>query len=119
VDASNIVWIDQPGIPASADGPKVAFLWGNPQDDQLNGTLIKLPAGFTGKIDSQGSTFRAVVIKGQPLYQVPGETDVKTLEPGSYFSSKGESVHQVSSEAGEESIIYVRADGKYEVIPAK
>ncbi len=119
VDASNIVWIDQPGIPASADGPKVAFLWGNPQDDQLNGTLVKLPAGFTGKIDSHGSTFRAVVIKGQPQYQVPGETDVKTLEPGSYFSSKGESVHQVSSEAGEESIIYVRTDGKYDVIPAK
>ncbi len=119
VDASNIVWIDQPGIPASADGPKVAFLWGNPQDDQLNGTLVKLPAGFTGKIDSHGSTFRAVVIKGQPQYQVPGETDVKTLEPGSYFSSKGESVHQVSSEAGEESIIYIRTDGKYDVIRVK
>ncbi len=118
VDASNIVWIGQPGIPASADGPKVAFLWGNPQDDQLNGTLVKLPAGFTGKIDSHASTFRAVVIKGQPQYQVPGETDVKTLESGSYFSSKGESVHQVSSEAGEESIIYVRTDGKYDVIPA-
>ena len=119
LDASNIVWIDQPGIPASADGPKVAFLWGNPQDDQLNGTLVKLPGGFTGKIDSHGSTFRAVVIEGQPQYQVPGETDVKTLEPGSYFSLKGESVHQVSSEAGEESIIYVRTDGKYDVIPAK
>ena len=119
VDASNIVWIDQPGIPASADGPKVAFLWGNPQDDQLNGTLVKLPAGFTGKIDSHGSTFRAVVIKGQPQYQVPGETDVKTLEPGSYFTSMGESVHQVSSKAGEESIIYVRTDGKYDVILAK
>ncbi len=119
VDASNIVWIDQPGIPASADGPKLAFLWGNPQDGQLNGTLVKLPAGFTGKIDSYGSTLRAVVIKGQLQYQVPGETDVKTLEPGSYFSSKGESVHQVSFEAGDESIIYVRTDGQYDVIPAK
>ena len=117
VDESNIVWIDQPGMPASANGPKVAFLWGNPQDDQLNGTLVKLPAGFTGKIKSDGSTFRAVVIKGQPQYQVPGETDVKTLEPGSYFGSKGESVHQVSSKAGAESIIYVRTEGKYNVIP--
>jgi uncharacterized protein YaiE (UPF0345 family) len=59
------------------------------------------------------------VIKGQPQHQVPGETDVKTLEPGSYFSSMGESMHQVSSEAGEESIMYVRTDGKYDVIPAK
>ena len=85
----------------------------------MNGTLSKLPAGFTGKIDSHGSTFRAVVIQGRLQYQMPGETDVKTLEPGSYFSSKGESVHQVSSEAGEESIIYVRTDGKFDVIPAK
>ena len=117
VDASNIVWVDPPGAPASANGPKVAFLWGKPQDGQLNGTLVKLPAGFTGKIKSHGSTFRAVIIKGQPQYQVPGETDVKTLEPGSYFGSKGESVYQVSSKAGAESIIYVRTEGKYNVIP--
>jgi hypothetical protein len=96
----------------------VAFLWGNSQDDQLNGTLVKLPAGFTGKINCHGSIFRAVVIKGQPQYQI-SETDVKTLEPGSYFSSKGESMHQVSSKAGEGSIIYVRTDGKFDVIPAQ
>ncbi|MDJ0890251.1 MAG: DUF4437 domain-containing protein [Gammaproteobacteria bacterium] len=119
VHASNIVWVEQPGIPASAAGPKVAFLWGNPQDGQLNGTFVKLPAGFKGKIEIHGSSFRAVVIKGQPQYQVPGETDLKTLDPGSYFSSKGESVHQVSSQAGAESIIYVRTDGRYDVIPAK
>lgn len=119
LDASNITWIDQLGMPTSANGPKVAFLWGNPQDDQLNGTLIKLPAGFTGKICSHGSTFRAVVIQGQPQYQVPGEADVKVLEPGSYFSSKEESVHQVSCEAGQRSIIYVRTDGKFDVIPAQ
>ncbi|MEM6755423.1 MAG: DUF4437 domain-containing protein, partial [Cyanobacteria bacterium P01_C01_bin.38] len=118
VDVSNIVWVNQPGITDSANGPKVAFLWGKPQENQLNGTLIKLPPEFTGKIRSHGSTFGAVVIQGQPQYQVPGETEAKALVPGSYFSSKGESVHQVSSKAGEESIIYVRTDGKFEVIPA-
>lgn len=118
LDAADITWIDQPGMSASAEGPKVAFLWGNTQDGQLNGSFIKLPAEFTGKINSHGSTFRAVVIKGQPQYQV-SQADSKTLEPGSYFSSEGESVHQVSSEMTEESIIYVRTDGKYEVIPAK
>ncbi len=124
VDASNIVWLDvsnitwggQPGKPVSANEPKVAFLWGIPQDKQLNGTLVKLPAGFTGKINSHGSTFRAVVIKGQLQYQV-SKTDVKTLEPGSYFSSKGESVHQVTSEAEEDCIIYVRSAGKFNVTP--
>ena len=117
VDTSNIVWIDQPGMPASANGAKVAFLWGNPQGEQLYGTLVKLPPGFTGKIRSR-STLRAVVIQGQPQYQVSSETKVKTLVPGSYFSSQGKSVHQVSSKAREESIIYVRTDGKFQVIPA-
>jgi len=116
IDASNIVWVDQPGMPAIANGPKVAFLWGNPQDGQLSGTFIKLPAGFTGKINSHGSTFRAVVIKGQPQYQ---GADVKSLEPGSYFGSNGDSVHQISSSASEESVIYIRTDGKYEATPDK
>ena len=116
VDASNIVWVDPPGMPASANGPKVAYLWGNLQDGQSNGTFVRLPAGFTGKIHSYGSTFRAVVVKGQPQYL--GD-DVKTLEPGSYFGSKGETVHRLSSKQGGESTIYVRTDGMYEVVPAK
>ncbi|MEW8525588.1 MAG: DUF4437 domain-containing protein [Candidatus Thiodiazotropha endolucinida] len=116
VDASNIVWVDPPGMSASAHGPKVAYLWGDLQDGQSNGTFVKLPAGFAGKIHSHGSTFRAVIIKGQPQYL---GADVKTLEPGSYFGSKGETVHQISSIAGEESILYVRTDGNYEIVPAK
>jgi hypothetical protein len=119
VDASNIVWVDPPGILPASGGTKIAYLWGNLQDGQSNGTFVKLPAGFTGTIDSRGSTFRAVVIKGQLQYQMPGETDAKSLEPGSYFGSQVASVHQVSSEGGEESIIYVRTDGKYDVIPVK
>ena len=119
LDASNITWIDEHGMPVSADGPKVAFLWVHPQNDELNGTLVKIPAGFTGKLNSHGSTFRAVVIQGQPQYQMPSETDVKTMEPGSYFSSKGESVHQISCPAGDECIIYVRMEGKYHVIPSQ
>ena len=121
VDTSNIVWldasnttrVDQPGTPASANGPKLAFLWGNPEEHQLNGTLVELPAGFSGQINSHGSSFRAVVIKGQLHYQAPGETDIKTLEPGSYFGSKGESMHQVASE--EESIVYIRSEGRFNV----
>ena len=115
LDASNIVWIDRSEIPTAAHGPKVAFLWGNLQNDRLNGTLVKLPAGFTGKIRSHGSTFRAVAIQGRSNYQLSGETDLKNLEPGSYFGSKGEAAHQISCEAGEECIIYVRADGKFDV----
>lgn len=116
VDASNIVWVDPPGMPASVNGPKVAYLWGKLQDGQSNGTFVRLPAGFTGKIHSYGSIFRAVVIKGQPQYL---GNDVKTLEPGSYFGSKGETAHRLSSKQGAESTLYIRTDGRYEVVPAK
>ncbi|GJL51609.1 MAG: hypothetical protein NPIRA01_28360 [Nitrospirales bacterium] len=116
LDASDITWIDQTTKPAFTHGPKLVFLWGMPQDDQLSGSLVKLPVGFSGKIRSRGSTFRAVVIQGRPQYRMPGETDVRTLAPGSYFGSTGKSVHQVSCEAGEECIVYVRMKGKFDVI---
>ena len=121
VDASNIVWVDLPGMPGSTNRPsikrpKIAYLWGKLQDGQSNGTFVKLPAGFSGKIKSFGSTFRAVVIKGQTQYQL-SKTEIKSLEPGSYFSSKGESVHQVSSSKAEETIIYIRTNGKFNIIP--
>lgn len=118
LDASNITWIDRPGIPASGDEPKVAFLWSNPQNNRLNGTLVKLPTGFTGEIRNQGSTFRAVAIQGQLKYQMPNAIDVTTMEPGSYFGSEGKLMHQVSCEAEQECIIYVRVDGKYEIVPS-
>ena len=114
VDASNIVWVDTPQASASGHGAKVAYLWGSMEEGQSNGTFIKLPPGFAGEIHSSGSTFRAVVIKGQPRYL--GD-DVKILEPGSYFGSKGETVHRLSSDAGSESVIYVRTNAKYQVVP--
>ncbi|MBT8119891.1 MAG: DUF4437 domain-containing protein [Gammaproteobacteria bacterium] len=112
VDASNIVWVDPPGVSSSANGVKLAYLWGKLDDGQSNGTFIKLPAGFSGKIHSHGSVFRAVVIKGQARRG----TDDRTLDPGSYFGSEGETVHPISSKEGEEVIIYVRTDGSYDVV---
>lgn len=61
--------------------------------------------------------FRAVVIQGQVQYPLPRESNIQALEPGSYFSSTGESVHQVSCAMNEECIIYVRVEGKYDVVP--
>ncbi|MGK7957264.1 MAG: DUF4437 domain-containing protein [Crocosphaera sp.] len=116
LDASNIPWIDQTGVPGSANGPKLAFLWGKPQDNRLNGTFVKLPDGFTGEIHSHGSTFRAVVIQGQLSHYLLNEENLKTLKPGSYFGSSGETVHHSFCKMGEECIIYVRAKGKFDVI---
>lgn len=103
LNASDISWVDQPGA-------QVAFLWGD--TDGLNGTFIKLPAGFEGVIKSSGSTFRAVLVKGQLEY----ESDVeKDLFAGSGIEAEGPAVHNI--EAEKESILYVRTDGKYEIHP--
>lgn len=110
VDASNIVWIDLPGMPVSANNPKVAYLWGELADGQSNGSFVKLPAGFTGKIHSKGTTFHAVIITGQLRHQ---KADNKILEPGSYFSSKRDAVHIVSSNV--ETILYVRTNDKFDI----
>ena len=110
VDPSNIVWLDPPGMPANTDGPKLAYLWGNPEGDQTNGTFVKLPSGFQGEIHTVASVFRAVVIKGQ--LKCTGDK-VWNLLPGSYFYSSGKWAHQLSANAGDEVILYVRTKGQY------
>lgn len=116
LDASDVSWVNQSGAPAAGNEPQISFLWGDTKTGQLHGTFIKLPAGFKGKINSNGTDFRAIVVKGLPQYQV-SETEVKALEPGSYFSSKGAAAeHQISSKVQGETVIYVRTNGKYNVI---
>lgn len=110
IDKTNIVWVNASELTWNeANGAKTAFLWKD--DNRLNGTFIKLKAGFNGKIFSKGSSFGAVVIKGQPTYLGKEE---KTLEIGSYFSSEGKSLHKITTQ--EEVILYVRTNNIYTII---
>lgn len=117
LDSSDVTWVDQPGTPDSADGPKMAFLWGNPQDGKDNGTFLRLPAGYSGQLRGNDSWLRVVVIKGQTSHQLTGNPEVKNLLPGSYFGSQGGTAHQISCQAGNECLFYVRTEGKYDVAP--
>jgi len=108
--ASDIKWIKQPGT--SINNAQMAVLWGNSNDKELNGRLVKLPAGFSGAIYSKGSIFGAVVIKGHPSYLAK---EVKALEAGSYFSSKGEALHKITSSSEKETILYVRTNGEVKI----
>lgn len=119
VDPSNIVWIEQPGTDNAHQGVKLAFLWGKPQFNKMNGSFIKLSNGFKGKIRSFGSIFRAVIIKGQTIYYMSKNSGTKTLLPGSYFSSKGKSDHAISCKAGNDCIIYISTKGKYKVVSSQ
>lgn len=113
LDASDIRWLDPSGRNTPANGPKVAFLWGSRKKGELSGAFLKLPGGFSGRIASRASTFRAVVIKGRPTYALPAGS--KVLEPGSTFHSKGKAIHQIAAGTGGETILYVRTDGEFRV----
>ena len=110
IHASNLVWLDLPRASESHDNPKIAYLWGQQVNNDSNGTFIKLPAGFKGKIHSKGSTFHAVLITGQLQHQ---KAVNKTLNSGGYFGSKGDTVHKVISNS--ETVIYVRTNGKFTI----
>lgn len=122
---SEIVWAEPSNAGSldasvAADGRvEAAFLWGNPQDAQPSGTLVKLPSGFDGTMQGKGSSLRAVVIRGQLEYGERVEGDAGTLDPGSYFSSEGESAHRLVCGAGSVCILYVRTEGTFEVVPER
>ena len=119
IDASKIEWVDQLGTPPSTNDIKIAFLWGNTKKTQPNGTLVKLRAGFTGSMSSLGSFLQAVVIQGKVTFQTQSLPRIETMDPGSYFCSKGESVHQISCNTTKECIIYFRTKGRFSVTPSE
>ena len=124
VISSNMVWLDasstsrikQPATGASGEkDPEIVFLWGKPEKDQLNGTLVKLPAEFDGELQSQGARLQAVVIHGHSKLKRPNGSNFKTLEPGSYVSSEGQAKHEILCEANEGCLVYVRSVGNFTI----
>lgn len=117
VDISNIVWVDY-AENNSNQNVKVAYLWDKINGNKSYGLLIKLPKKFSGYLQTNASTFHAVVIKGNLEYQDSENPKLVTLEAGSYFGSKGDSKHKLSRSL-EETIIYIRADDKFRVFSDK
>ena len=114
LDASSLAWVDALG--AAASGPKVALLWGDPQDDAASGALIELPAGAASMVRGRGASLRAVVVQGAVAYRMPSE--VITLEPGSYVGSGGAATLGLdfACSADQACLIYVRAEGGFDVL---
>ncbi len=111
IDASNIVWQNASESEyVKNTEAEIAFLWKN---KELKGSLIRIPANFSGKIQSEGSIFHAVVIQGNPIYQLKKEKT--SLDPGSYFSSEGKTNHLLSTSDGESSTLYIRSNGAFTV----
>lgn len=117
LDASNIVWLNAfeiiGSVPIDASTPtddaKIAFLWGNPEDERRSGILVKLRAGSAGVMRSNRSSYRAVVIQGSPAHHAVEGSDPTIMGPGSYIGSNGASA-RVSCESREDCILYVRME---------
>ena len=115
MDASNIVWLDSSDTSwISKDvSAELTFLWGTPEGDEINGTMLKLPAGFSGTLESKSSTFRVVVVEGTVKLRGKGKTT--SLPAASYFGSNGPTSHAVSNESDNECVLYIRTKGSYSV----
>ena len=114
VGAQNIMWLGAGDAEwVGAEGPEMAYLWGSLEDGEKNGTFVKLPSGYGGALSTSAPLMRVVTIQGQASIQLSGESDTHSLEPGSYFASKGEAVHQISCDSDEECIFYLHTEGKY------
>ena len=110
LDATSMTWIDADRSGAAHTSAQVATLWGNPQDGQPYGTMMKLPPDFDGVIRSTGNLFRAVVIQGEL------ERSATLLTPGSYFGSDAPVSHHVQADGQGEVLVYVRTDAPYRII---
>ena len=114
IEASNIIWLNHEKtswIDSNNKG-EISFLIEN---KELKSLFIKLPKGFQGEIESDGSTFHSVVIKGEISYLMPQNQESKTLDTGSYFGSTDTAIHTITNASEIESIIYIRTNGKIRV----
>ncbi|MDF1751492.1 MAG: DUF4437 domain-containing protein [Verrucomicrobiales bacterium] len=117
LSAADTTWIDSADRESSTKGPWISHLWGKLESGKASGTLLKLPVGFEGEIQSNNPSFRVVVIEGYPQMQEVGIPETTSLEPGNYFGSKGASNYRVSAGSKKETILYIRTDGSYKVSP--
>lgn len=112
VDESNLVWLgkDQINWLSLKSDVQVSYLWGQPTTNSVNGRLVKLPAGFKGKLKTESTEFRVVIIQGFLDLKLKNQEVV--LEPGSYFSSTGKAEHELINYDANDVILYIRTRGE-------
>ncbi|WP_283636570.1 DUF4437 domain-containing protein [Aquaticitalea lipolytica] len=118
VDKSNLVWLNANDITwvSNKSDVETAFLWGNHNEGELRASLIKLPADFKGEIKNLSLNFRAVIIQGNLMLQLPEYKEAYKLNAGNYFGAEKNSTHYITVKDDQEVIIYIRANGKFEVL---
>ncbi|WP_424987458.1 DUF4437 domain-containing protein [Microbulbifer sp. S227A] len=114
VEARNVVWLDSDAAQwIEADGVEMSYLWGNLRTGEKSGSFVRMPAGFFGTISTEAPLLRAVTIQGTTEVTMSGESATESLNPGSYFGSRGAASHAVSCTSEEACILYMHAEGVY------
>ena len=122
--ASNVVWLDassaariaQPSGDRASEGPRVSYLWGDPQGAGPSAALVELPAGTSCTLESEGDSLRVVVVKGAPRFIRHGDEGGVALDPGSYVGSQGRGTNHVSLSTDETCLLYVRSEGAMGIV---
>ncbi len=115
IDATNVVWLNSEKtnwIDANSKA-EISFLLDSKETDDLKSLFVKLPKGYNGEIESDGTVLHAVVIKGAVKYFMPQNKETKDLDPGSYFSSTDKAIHTINAE--KETVLYLRTNGEISV----
>ena len=116
VDPSNLVWLDGSNTTwiesEKSNGVEISFLWGKMKRDGLNGSFLKLPAGFSGQLTGN---MRVVIVDGLLNHHSNNGSNLKKLESGSYFGSQNKVTHRLSTNSDLGCTVYIRSIGKYRV----
>ncbi len=114
VDARNVIWLDAADTTWLAGaGPRLAYLWGKTAGNEKNGTFVNLPAGYSGTLSTASPLMRVVTIRGVTQVELSGGSEKHSLDPGSYFGSRGEASHRLSCVSGDECLLYLHTEGRY------
>ncbi|MCR9252585.1 MAG: DUF4437 domain-containing protein [bacterium] len=110
VDASNVIWLDntQSNWIQSNHNVEISFLWESGEDE---GLFLKVPVGYEGTIESNGTVLHAVLISGKLNYEMPQTNEIKTLNEGSYFGATSRAFHKVNNKSDREVMLYIRTNG--------
>ncbi len=108
---NDIVWKDIFTKSTPLNKVMYSTVWTSETIPNLNGTYIKIPFGFNGIINNSENSFLGIVIGGKVNY-LQKDKSVLTLDKGSYFSSEGNSSHNISCNEKQGCIIYLRSYDK-------
>jgi anti-sigma factor ChrR (cupin superfamily) len=106
-------WVANP----TATGVMTAAAWGDP-DKGAHGAFHKFIAGFTAPLHTHSANTRIVVISGTMAMSGADGKEMK-FPPGSFYTQPNTFPHVTKCLAGAGCLVYLEADGKWDLKPVE